>query len=453
MAEGGQPRSITDSALYKLFPHDGQLGVDYRFPDGTELIHAPDYERADEFQLVATGDGLYMIYPCDCADWHCIRYDYGLQAWTYDRYGDGGVNSIHFARGAGVYKILVGTENGTLGYLSGLMDVEDYIDSEVHTQSLSGRNFRSKQRFGDLTLNMDSQGGDVTVTPYVDYYQTAESGAVISALTRQEKIVNLENGDELFGQNLGIVITHPGKYVTPAGTNPVQLKLYAWQLDMVEKPEISNLRATDWQEVGAGGSRFVQGVHIQADTFGQDFPIRIEYDGGQLGGTLTINHDGQIEEDYSFDQPFEAHLVRVLPTDTNKNWRLFKLEWISEPTPATAKVWQTQKTDHGTCGWKHIPRAYICYASASEVDFSMITESGTYTYTLPANGNVKDKYPLRLRAVKGKIFAYRLESATDFQLFVQETCLFIAPWGRGLESEYGVDKPFGGASRESGALI
>ena len=455
VAEGGQPRSLTDPRLYKLFPHDGQAGENSTFPyDGSALIHAPDYTRADEFQLIATGDGVYFIYPCLAPHWHCLRYDNGLQAWTFDTYGRGGVNTLHYATGRGIYRILVGTDDGDLAYLTGSKDIDEPIRSELHTPVLSGRNERAKQRFGDMTINLNSERCDTSITPYTDFYETQQLSSLITSNNRAERIVDLLQGDALYAQNLGIVITHNGETDIPSAGTAAKLRLYSWQLAMVEKPEITGLRATDWQAApGSDGSRFYQGFRLEADTFGEDLEVRIEYDGGQLGETLTINHDGQIKKDYSFDQPFIAQLVRVIPAGADE-WRLFNIQWISEPTPSNGMVWETQPTDHGTCGWKHIPAMYVCYSSPDPVELTINIDGVDQlpVYTLPAQP-VKDKYYLRLRPNKGKIYSYRFESTVDFQLYVQETCIFIGAWGRKLSEGYEADKPFGGASRENGALI
>lgn len=453
VAEGGQPRSLTDSRLYKLFPHDGQPGENSTFPfDGSALIHAPDYTRSAEFQLISTGDGVYFIYPCLAPHWHCLRYDNGLQAWTFDTYGRGGVNTLHYATGRGIYRILVGTDAGDLGYLNSNQDINEPIRSELHTPVLSGKNERAKQRFGDMTINLNSEQAPTSITPYTDFYESQQLTTLISSSNRQERIIDLLGGEELYAQNLGLVISHPGIANTELGQVLAKLRLFSWQLAMVEKPEITGLRATDWQASG-DGSRFWQGFRLEADTFGEDLQVRVEYDGGQLAETLTINHDGQIKRDYSFDQPFIAQLVRVIPAQAD-GWRLFNIQWISEPTPSDGMVWQTQPSDMGSCGWKHIPAMYVCYSSTNPVELIINIDGIDQlpVYTLPAQA-VKDKYYLRLRPNKGKIYSYRFESETNFQLYAQDTCVFVGVWGRNLSDGYGADKPFGGASRENGALI
>ena len=443
VSEGGQPRSITDDRLYKLFPHDGQPG------EAVNGIPAPDYTRSTEFQLVATGDALYFIYPIASpflgyGEWHCLRYDYGLTAWIYDVYGDGGLQSLHYATGAGVYQLIGGTGNKNVVQLLGSTDVNDPIPISLRTACVRGQNPRANKRFGDLALELNSGGIDTEILPYVDEYATLLTPGVVNTTIRTQTIIDLAAGQEAFGKNFGVEINH-------AGTSGAQFNLSEWQVAWVEKPELSQLRASDWDDGGRAGSKFMQGVHIQADTFGEDFELAIEYDGGTLAETLTINHNGQVEKEYSFSTPFEAHLVRVRPVNPT-GWRLFKLEWISEPTPASATVWQTQPTDHGTCGWKHCPAFYVTYSSTVEVDWTITIDGVSYTGTLPATVG-KEKHFLRVPATKGKLFSYRFEAEEAFQLYGQDSCVMIAPWGRGLNENYTIDKPFGGVGRENGALI
>lgn len=205
---------------------------------------------------------------------------------------------------------------------------------------------------------------------------------------------------------------------------------------------------------GNGHAVFVQGCRITADSNNTPVSFAISYDGAQVGPTLPATaYRGKQTIPYSFN-PFIAHNLQLTP---NAPVRLFEseIEWIWEPAPELALVWETQQTNHDIPGWHSLVDGWIAYQSASTLDtctLTITTEYDVQSYTLPANTTYARTY-LRFRPQKARWRKYRISSALGVRLFVKDTAVRISPWGMGKDQSLISAQPFGDLSREMGAKI
>jgi hypothetical protein len=234
-------------------------------------------------------------------------------------------------------------------------------------------------------------------------------------------------------------------------------KLYYWEPSYLERPEDTFLRATDWDNAGYEGLKFIQGVIVEADTGGVTRSIKIQGDQQDIE-TISINHDGQRMEAYSLTQPYEAHMVRVIPQDEDF-WRLFNLRWVYEPAPEYVYEWKTQGTDHDLAGYQFIKDFWIAHRSTVDINLTVTVDGQDFDYVIPNSGGVYRKSYLLAkildsgRCPKGKLFTYQLRSSdvtVPFQLFVKDCEVRVHAWAGG---NYQIKLPFGDIHRVSGARL
>lgn len=234
-------------------------------------------------------------------------------------------------------------------------------------------------------------------------------------------------------------------------------KLYFWEPSFLERPEDTFLRATDWEDAGYDGLKFVQGLIVEADTEGQDRNLLIQGDQQDIE-IIPINHAGQLMNAYSFTIPYEAHMLRVIPQDPDF-WRLFNIRWVFEPAPEYVYEWKTQGTDHDMAGYQFLKDGFIAHRSTADLTLTITVDGSVFVYTIPNSGGVYRKTYILFAlantglALKGKLFTYQLRSTNvnvPFQLYQKDSEIRVHAWSGG---GYSVKLPFGDVSRISGAKL
>lgn len=234
-------------------------------------------------------------------------------------------------------------------------------------------------------------------------------------------------------------------------------KLYFWEPSFLERPEDTFLRATDWEDAGYDGLKFVQGLIVEADTEGQDRNILVQGDQMDLE-IVPINHNGQLMNAYSFTTPYEAHMLRVIPQDPDF-WRLFNIRWVFEPAPEYVYEWKTQGTDHDMTGYQFLKDGFIAHRSTVDLTLTITVDGNDFVYTIANSGGVYRKTYILFAlansglALKGKLFTYQLRSTNvtvPFQLYQKDSEVRVHAWSGG---GYSVKLPFGDISRISGAKL
>lgn len=439
-SEGGQPRSLTDDTLYPLFPHDGQPGTDIG------PVKAPDYSKPLSMRLQSDGEYLRFIYQAVDDTWNMLLMRKATGTWFYDVYGDGGLLVVRHDTGKQQYRLMGFTGNGNFVQQSGTLDVATPIEARLRTMAFDGGDPRAQKRWGDYMLDLNTEGVITQVTPIFENYTLPEPTQNVSLAARGNLVLELNNGDEKFGVNYGLDITHPG-------TLGSSLFLYEWQPSWVPKPERTFLRATDWEGFSDNGNVFLQGLLIEADTQGLDKLVQVDTDQG-IVATLTLNHPRQSTKPYVIDPPVDVHQVRLTSEDTD-SWRLYSLKWIWEPTPEAVTIWQSPPVSHGIPGWLFIREIWLTISGPAAVTLIVnIDGVNQPPITVPGSPTMRTFY-LSFYPVKGKLFSYRLTSPSPFQLFETESWVRVGMFSRGGEILMDT-QPFGMKSslgRESAATI
>ncbi len=442
---GGESRSITDADLYPLFPHDGMNGV------SVNGVAPPDMENREMLRLAWADDYLYFDYADADGDPHTLVFDSNRNAWFEDVYASAvGVRFHGSETGPEVRVTIAGGDNGVLAQMRGDTDLGTQIACHVRTGSNTLGNARLVKQFGDLYVDVDAAGGaGVTVQAGFDRFSTTVPSQVVNAGVngRSPVALDLDSGDGVLATDVALDFT----WVTATGVLP---SLYLWQPSFLAKADATIRRATDWFDCGYAGAKFVQGLILRANTFGQTRSVQVQYDGGTVALTLSVNHNGEIEKAYpgvgDAWNPFIAHLVRLVPTDAN-DWLLLGWRWVFEPSPELVTRWITQPTTHDLSGYQHLFDGFIPYMATAPVTLTVTLDGAPYVYTLPSSGGAYVKHYLHFQPKKFRWAEYSAVSSSGFRVFERDMEIRVKAWGS--SGPYSTVRPFGDVSRIAGARI
>lgn len=441
---GGESVSITDADLYPLFPHEGVPGV------AVNGYNPPDMTATTSLQLTAQDGYIYFDYLDTTGASRTLVYSEGDGGgWFPDVY-QCGVASRYATSGPGEHRMLVGARDARMMQISPVrQDGSLAYTCSFRTPSEAMGDPRILKQFGDFMFDADadSAGAGITVTPGYNLYTAVDvpSTVLVGHPGRTQVVIDIKNGAGYLARDLALDVSWLSGVSAPT--------FFQWQPSFIPKSDASDKRATDWINCGYDGAKFVQGFILRADTFGQTRTVQVQYDGGTVGATLAINHNGEVEKPYSF-APFIGHLVRLIPTDAF-DWMLLDMRWVMEPSPEATTTWKTQPTTHDLSGYQHLRDGYLAYMSTDPVTLVISVDGVDYTYTFAGTGGITGssyaKIYFPMVAAKGRWFTYTLTSASAFRVFLRDTEIRVKPWGSG--ESYAVVRPFGDISRESGARI
>lgn len=446
--------SLTDDDLYTLFPHEGVLGADYTYNGVT--IYAPDYSKNLTFRLAYSNGFLYAIYiALTDGLYHTLTCDLRSGAWSEDRWAGATppfiitcayhVEQQASSSGTRNDVLLFGGRNfsgsslGTIYVQTDLADdVAIPIQGTLATREFDGGDIRAGEQWGDVYLDSLPASG-IAVTPM-------GNGAPISMLqnipisaVRAAQPISL--GGQVLSNFLGLFLQWTDDFTVQASPTT----LYIWQPSFIPKPESITDRVEDWEDGGIAGAKWFQGFVMHADTSNviKGMTVRDSDSLAVHAFTPIVQHNGESEKAYSFNQPFIAHQVRLEPTDVVP-WRLFDVRWIAEPTPEFAETWTTQPSTHGLKGFMHLRQASITYSATAPVTLTVGVFDGTApaSITLPSTGGVVQKIVVPFTFNKGQLYTYSFSSGTPFQIYQDKCEVLVGQWGR--EDTY-INRPLAGS--------
>lgn len=458
LTSGGQPQSLTDADLYPIFPHEGTAASSFPQIDGMSGITfpTPDFNNPDKMRLTY-GDGfLYFDYLGQDEAYHTLVFDFSTQGWvSVDDYTPQIISRyfeiVHDETTGGSWnKTLMGSIDGKMfQYGGGGSDnAGNAIAGHIRTGSNDAGDSRPRKLWGDLELDMDGQCDTFDVKGGFDNYSFLSSlGTAGTNIHGRHRVTcDINAGLGQYGYNLGLDIQW-----SVTTSQPI---LYFWVPTRLAKPELTALRATDWENGGYEGPKFVQGFRLHADTLNQTRQIAALSDGGVIQETFSVLHPNEQTVDYWFTTPFISHLLRLSPKDA-KFWRIFGVEWIYNIAPPLAAVWTTQETTLDLSGYIYHRAAMPAYISFNDPVILTCTVNGNpsspFTYTFPAgNGLFLKPYQL-LQHMKAREIQYSLTSICPFRLFVKDSEIIAKQWGS--DGPFRTFRPFGDLSRDKGATI
>lgn len=447
-SQGDAIESLTDDSLSPLFKHDGTQVAGAPF----QGISPIDFSSASTkwLSLTYSKDGLYLTYLGLDTNLYAFFYSFLTRGWVQD---DLEPNATRYFReeGAAVDEVLVGTVDGLAVILdyAAVQDITNFISCQIVTRAEDWGDTRSTKQIADQMFDVacDSQ----TLQPVMIFNngETSVSVTAFTGTTRAQIISNLATGVGYTARNVAMSLTW--------GAHSGRVYLYEWQPAALLKAEVTQERATDWDTGGYNGMKWVQGCRICADTSGVDKEVMIQFTDQTLE-PLTLNHNGEQTIAYWWT-PHLAHEMRLIGTNIGgtdlRDWRLLKpIEWIFQPEPDIAELWEPQSTSLDLPGYFHVQYILLPHRSTSDLTLELNFDNGTVdSYTIPASVGERVKYYQVVRARKGKLIKLRVTSSETFSIYRNDLEVKGKPWGV-VGSQYMTFKPFGDISgQQGGALI
>lgn len=269
-----------------------------------------------------------------------------------------------------------------------------------------------------LDIECDTFGFDKTIEIFVD--QSVIKTVTLNATGRSVKHITLGPGR--------------GHVYRFRATDDNYGLLYAHR--WFTEPEPSE--QTNWNQnytvAGSLAPKYLKGVLLEADTFGEDKTVNIELDGA-AAVTITANHNGRSVSYYDFPQVL-GRLFRLLPIDANPG-RLYTIQWVFDQEPLKLLRWETQELDFGQNGFFSALYSHVTIKSTANVDMTLVTTTNqtgstfTHTYNIPSTADAKVKTFVPHQAIKGVLTKIIFTSDAGFYLYREESTMVVQPWGTG----------------------
>jgi hypothetical protein len=448
---GGEAVPLTTREnIYSLFPHDGIVGDAWTYAGQT--VYPPNYNPGlqDRFRLAYCNGHLYFDYPDTNGAISHLVYDIRQKAWYIDTFSK--LVNFHYGvpQNNGQRFLIAGYASNVSSHIvQETLDADDFgdeIDCFVATRETTEGDLRSKKLFGDVGINLQPIEA-VSVTPYTLNAASGTTqvyGPTSSRLA--EAVVSLGGGTKLYSLGLTFSWTHTG---TGSPTT-----LFQWVPSIIDKPETIVDRATDWTSTETLGNKFFQGLLLECDAYGQSITFNIQdADTMALHGPFTATFDGQQTKTFSFDTPFLAHSVRLVPVASNP-FEIFTTQFIYEPYPEAATTWRSEGTGNFFDHFQNIDfMCEVTHVSTAPWNIIIRLDSATViTLPVPASGAGLDpqKTKIAVPPQKWKIASFEASSDTPFYLFADETFFWIRAWASSEPAH--VVRPFGGNTKVSARI-
>ena len=315
---------------------------------------------------------------------------------------------------------------------------------------------RAYKRIGDIFIKaLVAASNPLTVSLYSDRYANALTGYSPTSITGTgalaPHIVDFSSGTPQDVIDVEAVLSWNSD-----SANYLDL----WQ-DWINLPELIQDQASDWDDCGTPGNKFVMGFLLECNTYNAAKTFSVQRSDDKATFTpvecpITLN--GQTIQSFTFNPPFLAHMIRRVSTD-GVSWQAgptggWRLSWIVQPYPEASTVWTTESTTHGLVGYMHIYQVNLAYIAANPVTLTMTTDQGVFTMVFPATSEpslMPAKVLVKAPRNKFKVISYKLSSATAFYLWKDLAEVWIKQWDS--QTSYVKVKPFGGSTGQTKAEV
>lgn len=354
--DGGAPDILTDDDLYPLFPHSGTS------TQGSAVngILAPNLALAQEpnLRLSQGADRLRFLYVDSGGTRRELEYRMrpgdAPNGWFPHVYTPG-IACAYYEEGPGKHTWLMGGADTTTAKLYQLTDAQsDGGSAIVWSATPQYENVgdpRKRKRWGDYTTEIDRDSATVNVTPKFDNGLT--SAALVALTTGSGRAITIGDlgtspaGSGVLATNISLLF---GGSVTTQ-----RPKLYTWEPTWLDRPEVTQLRATDFEDADPPGPKYVRAVWLSYDALGNTRAVSVYRDGDLTTAAATITGITGSSGPKSIRfpvTPFYATTLLVLPTDS-ASWMLFDVSYEADAAPAST-TGPESLTDLGYAGAKWI---------------------------------------------------------------------------------------------------
>jgi hypothetical protein len=441
---GGEEKSLTDDALYNLFPHGGSIPTPVTI--GGQTVYPPDDTKPDAQTIALTPSYIFYNYQDTTGTPRTLVYDMNAKGWVVDVYVPTVDCHLWAVTGDSTpSQLLTGCSDGAVRAMLGTGGVE-FGTAIIATRSENGGDSRAFKRLGDVFVKAQV---DASAPIFVGLWQTRftvpVTGYAPNALSGSGKLVpyilDFTSGfaDDL--DDIGALFSW-----TLLSTSVLDL----WQPDWIDLPETVQDRPSDWDDGGNPQNKFVQGMLLECNTFGKPKTFQVETDDGILHTPVEVpfTQNGQAIRSFTFNPPFTGHMMRIVSTD-GVPWQFgpsggWTNALIAQPFPESSTVWATEASSFGMLGWIHIYQINLAYISAAPVTLIVNTDQGSFTLTYPPSAgvaNTPSKILLKCPRNKWKVASFSVTSTAPLQLWKDLTEVWMKSWG--ATEAYMKINPFG----------
>lgn len=448
VAGNGNPQSITNGSLYNLFIHNGvnPKPIVLKIGGSNISIQPPDFTIPEAIRFFHIKDYLFFRFIDILGNQVCLVFDEKIGEggdWiSYDTYADNKVNAFYLEEIESSSNILVGVNGGIGRFQDGATIRENDLKSIIIPFCLDQGNSRILKRYDEVVFDA-VVGSGFNYTIFYNNGELAEVQQVVSGGTGRQKIARVTN-DNIEGKLARNIACKLEWNLSD------EVKLYEQQFYYIPRADQINDRASDLEDAGVFKDKFWQGVIIEADTFGEDKELVFKDDTGAAKSVIIINHSGKSIKSYSFDSPWISHrIVRI--SDDNVEWIHYNSEYRFDIEPELGKAWETQETSHGISGFKVIERIGIVARTSAVATLKIYYDDSVETYNLDNTSGDKKKQFFFVRARKGKLLKYRIESSENFRIYENDLEICIRQFN--MPNFYQAIHPFGDKDAVQGATI
>lgn len=215
-SSGGNIEKISMD-LDPIFPNGDRVGYAVNGLYPVKMGAAGGGSEITYLRLTYHNGELFFDYR-DCHDdVHTLCYDIASKAWyLYDYFVGASTTTkvifhtteTSFEDNDAQTKLVIGTDIGKLYKCDGNGSGVESIPCTIRTPALDVGDSRAKKIYGDIVMDMNTDGVSVTCTPYINNYNTALTGKTYINLIRTiTDPIDLSAGVGQFARNLGLEIT------------------------------------------------------------------------------------------------------------------------------------------------------------------------------------------------------------------------------------------------------
>jgi hypothetical protein len=435
---GDVAESLTDESMAPLFRRDGTFISDFVVP-----VSPIDFLNPNDISLIFSFDGLYLTFKAVDTNYYTYFMSFLTKGWVLDSIGTGSITrSGRELLTDDADNVIVGTSGGKalIRSNSSFLDDADAISCEFWDREEIWDRLRGTQQVGDVMVDVNPV--NATLTPTLRY-ENNTSNDVLANITgngRDQFIRDVNSGMGRVVRGVALDLT----WTTGSSGSPC---LYAWEPAALLKAEETVNRATDWDNGGYTGTKWLQGFRLRGDTLGIAKSFQIEIDGGTFVESFTFTANGEQVVTFWLTNPVVCHEVRMRGSDADL-WRNMGVEWIFEPEPERASVWETQVTSLDLPFYSHIREMMVAHQSTTDITMTVTSDGVSLNYTIPNGSGQRIRSYLVQQAVKAKYRSFRFVSSQPFGLWIVDMEVKAGEWGR--VDSYRTIKPFGDISRTNG---
>jgi len=299
-----------------------------------------DFSTTDHVRLAVFEHELWLKYRDTGGATQVMVFSLVHNFWRHYKFGVS-VNTVTADETADARRLIVGGSGVSYTH-EGTSDFGQAIACQWRSGSEDFGKPREDKLFGDLIVDITRNDAvAVTAQTFLNNEQfTGVAQSVGEGVGRERYIFDPFGTGPQQGRNLALDISWSTGLVSPV--------IHFAGVSIITEPDIIMQRVTQWDKMSHPYESYLFGVTIQAQTYGEDITLLVEYDlGGVIltAATIVLNCDGRHRRFFTWPV-VHANFVRLRPTTDCGPWKLYELDWIADPQPARIPGWDSNWEEH-----------------------------------------------------------------------------------------------------------